>query len=331
LSTEHGAHCQRPLLRAAAVAVAGDTPRPQDLVAAPTADGRVRHRVGLDEQLVPRASLAPGPQPGKVMAVVRGRHAGLLAAVRELRPAEGVDAAGEARGAARARARGAVVPAVHACCGSHWCPVPVSRGAGPATRVLVELRPSGEVVEVAAAELDERDAAAAGRGRAAAAEEHGQPRGASGGRGASMARHAGSGGRECSRDREHGSRHRDRSRDGGQEGRVRDRHGERDRDRDRDRDLDRRRAGGGSSSRHGEQEHHGSSSRQQQQQQQQQQQRPPLRPSQLWVASLIRVRIVDKHIKGGWLYLKKGDGERGGGHHSVRRNRSQHGAQSVAE
>jgi hypothetical protein len=56
----------------------------EDLVAAPTADGRVRHRVGLDEALVPRASLAPGPQPGKVMEVVAGRHEGLLAAVREL-------------------------------------------------------------------------------------------------------------------------------------------------------------------------------------------------------------------------------------------------------
>lgn len=56
----------------------------EDLVAAPSADGRVRHRVGLDEALVPRARLAPGPQPGKVMEVAAGRHEGLLAAVREL-------------------------------------------------------------------------------------------------------------------------------------------------------------------------------------------------------------------------------------------------------
>ena len=53
-------------------------------MAAPTADGRVRHRVGLDEALVPRASLAPGPQPGKVMEVVGGRHEGLRCAVKEL-------------------------------------------------------------------------------------------------------------------------------------------------------------------------------------------------------------------------------------------------------
>lgn len=63
--------------------LAGEKAR-EDLVAAPSADGRVRHRVGLDEALVPRARLAPGPQPGKVMEVAAGRHEGLLAAVREL-------------------------------------------------------------------------------------------------------------------------------------------------------------------------------------------------------------------------------------------------------
>lgn len=62
-------------------------------MAAPSADGRVRHRVGLDEALVPRASLAPGPQPGKVMEVVDGRHQGLLAAVREV-----LDGTGACRG-----------------------------------------------------------------------------------------------------------------------------------------------------------------------------------------------------------------------------------------
>lgn len=62
-------------------------------MAAPSADGRVRHRVGLDEALVPRASLAPGPQPGKVMEVVGGRHQGLLAAVREV-----LDGTGACRG-----------------------------------------------------------------------------------------------------------------------------------------------------------------------------------------------------------------------------------------
>lgn len=61
----------------------GEKPK-EDLVAAPTADGRVRHRVGLDEALVPRSSLAPGPQPGKVMEVAAGRHEGLRCAVKEL-------------------------------------------------------------------------------------------------------------------------------------------------------------------------------------------------------------------------------------------------------
>lgn len=64
---------------------AGDKPK-QDLVAAPAADGTVRHRVGLDEQLVPRASVMPGPQVGKVMAVVAGPHAGLLCLVKEVLP-----------------------------------------------------------------------------------------------------------------------------------------------------------------------------------------------------------------------------------------------------
>lgn len=76
----------------------------EDLVAAPTADGRVRHRVGLDEALVPRASLAPGPQPGKVMEVVRGRHEGLLAAVREV-----LDGTGNTQGVSGCSAFGALL------------------------------------------------------------------------------------------------------------------------------------------------------------------------------------------------------------------------------
>lgn len=60
----------------------------QDLVAAPAADGTVRHRVGLDEKLVPRSALQAGPAPGKVMKVVGGRHQGLMCVVKEVLPAQ---------------------------------------------------------------------------------------------------------------------------------------------------------------------------------------------------------------------------------------------------
>jgi hypothetical protein len=50
----------------------------------------MRHRVGLDEKLVTRESLLPGPAVGKAMRLVGGRHEGLACVVREMRPpAEG--------------------------------------------------------------------------------------------------------------------------------------------------------------------------------------------------------------------------------------------------
>ena len=70
---------------AAAAAAAGDKPK-QDLVAAPAADGTVRHRVGLDEKLVPRAALQAGPVAGKAMSVVGGRHKGLMCVVKQVLP-----------------------------------------------------------------------------------------------------------------------------------------------------------------------------------------------------------------------------------------------------
>jgi hypothetical protein len=65
---------------------AGDKPK-QDLVAAPAADGSVRHRVGLDEVLVPRESLLPGPAVGKAMLLIAGRHEGMACVVKEMLPA----------------------------------------------------------------------------------------------------------------------------------------------------------------------------------------------------------------------------------------------------
>lgn len=64
---------------------AGDKPK-QDLVPALGADGRVRHTAGLDERLVPRSSVMRGPQPGKTMRIVSGRHEGLACVVLELLP-----------------------------------------------------------------------------------------------------------------------------------------------------------------------------------------------------------------------------------------------------
>ncbi|KAF6253119.1 DExH-box splicing factor binding site-domain-containing protein [Scenedesmus sp. NREL 46B-D3] len=242
----------------------GDKPR-QDLVAAPAADGGVRHRVGLDEALVPRASLAPGPAVGKAMALVAGRHAGLACVVRRLRP-------------------------------------PAQGSSGPG-RVLVELQPSHEVVEVAADELGEKGE----RGRAAAAAA------ANGGRPEKQQR---DGARE-------GSRGQDREQD-----RRRERSKEKEQDRGKGRDMDRERGG---SRRDDEQRHRSSrdsrdrsrsrsrdrdGERQRSsrggdgdggsRQRQQQQQRRVLAPSQLWLAQQIRVRVVDKRLQGGRLYLKKG-------------------------
>lgn len=75
-------HMKRPR-----VVKMGDKPK-EDLVAAPGADGRARHRIGLDEKLVPRSATLRGPRPGREMAVVAGRHAGLTCVVRELLPKE---------------------------------------------------------------------------------------------------------------------------------------------------------------------------------------------------------------------------------------------------
>lgn len=83
----------------------GDKPR-QDLVAAPGADGRPRHRVGLDEKLVPREQTLPGPRPGKAMRVVGGRHAGMGAVVVEVLPKQEGRSGETPRRGARAGSKG---------------------------------------------------------------------------------------------------------------------------------------------------------------------------------------------------------------------------------
>jgi G patch domain/KOW motif-containing protein len=55
---------------------------------APDADGRQRHRAGASDKLVPRASLLPGPRPGKAMRITAGRHQGLVGTVLEMLPVQ---------------------------------------------------------------------------------------------------------------------------------------------------------------------------------------------------------------------------------------------------
>ena len=62
---------------------------------APDADGRQRHVRKLDEKLVNRAELQPGPRAGKDMAVVAGKHGGLQCKVVELVPSKEEGAPGE--------------------------------------------------------------------------------------------------------------------------------------------------------------------------------------------------------------------------------------------
>ncbi|KAJ9507574.1 hypothetical protein QJQ45_019244, partial [Haematococcus lacustris] len=58
----------------------------QDLVLPPSANGRQRHVRHLDEQLVQRSETEPGPRPGKAMRVTGGKHAGLACQVIALLP-----------------------------------------------------------------------------------------------------------------------------------------------------------------------------------------------------------------------------------------------------
>jgi G patch domain/KOW motif-containing protein len=189
----------------------------------------------------------------------------------------------------------------------------------------VELKPSGEVVEVTAADLAERGTARAAAAAGAAAPSAGQQRQPD-----SSSDRRSREGRE-DRDRRDREGDRERERDRGREQRDRDpdrgargsreaadgRDGDRDRHRDRDRERgsDRDRGRGSDRDRGRERareqersrddpshkdERSGGSSKQRQQQPQ------TLPLHKLWVASLIRIRIVDKRIGGGKLYLKKG-------------------------
>ena len=58
--------------------------RREELVLAPDADGRQRHVRKLDEKLVKREELEPGPRPGKERVVGGGRHQDLRCQVIEV-------------------------------------------------------------------------------------------------------------------------------------------------------------------------------------------------------------------------------------------------------
>jgi G patch domain/KOW motif-containing protein len=176
----------------------------------------------------------------------------------------------------------------------------------------VRLHPSNEEVEVRASELGElRDAAAAA---AAARGGVGSGRPSSSGRGSEQERERSRGderARERARERDGGKRERDggsggsreRSREHGGGGDAkRHRGGSRDRDRDRDRgrerererERDRRgRGGGGSSGSDSDSDSSGGGPPP-----------PPARPT--WLFPSIRVRVLDKRLHGGGVYLKKG-------------------------
>lgn len=83
-----GAQSAGPISKPKGPRKMGDAPidqqtRREDLVLAPDADGRQRHVRKLDEKLVKREDIVPGPRKGKEMVVSGGRHQGLKCLVVE--------------------------------------------------------------------------------------------------------------------------------------------------------------------------------------------------------------------------------------------------------
>lgn len=191
------------------------------------------------------------------------------------------------------------------CCVVYIC------GTGPGS-VRVELQPSQEVVEVAADELGEKEQRKAATAAAAAdsrpdrqhrEQQRESSREQPGSRGDSV--------------RDRGAEDRDRERSSRDKGRERDKVPERDLDRhrqpehsrDRGRQDEQQHRSGSSMGRdkhYNGREAAGAADDRSRRRQQQQQERKAMPPSQLWLAPLIRVRVVDKRLQGGKLYLKKG-------------------------
>jgi G patch domain/KOW motif-containing protein len=164
----------------------------------------------------------------------------------------------------------------------------------------VRLHPSEEVVEVRCSELEDRQPPASTPAAAAAAGSSGRDSQHQNGGGSS------SRGREERNGREEGQRHREQQERGGsskrpgagaveaaEAGRPPDKRHRSEQEGSRGHGSDRHADG------HHHHHHHKDSSSKQQPQQQ------PAKQEPLWVAPLIRVRLLDKKASGGALYLKK--------------------------
>lgn len=157
-------------------------------------------------------------------------------------------------------------------------------GVGSSGRILVELRPSHEAVEVSADELADRGSSSRQEQRQQQ-QQHQEDRQHDRAQNGS---HSRAGARQ--------DPGRDRDRDGGRNQHSRQRDGDR-RSRHRDEDPQRQRHSSCDAvDRQADRQRH----------QHQQQRLQVLPPHKLWVAPLIRVRVVDKRLQQGRLYLKKG-------------------------
>jgi len=255
----------------------GDKPR-QDLVAAPSADGRPRHRVGLDEVLVPREQTLPGPRPGKQMAVMGGRHEGLRCVVKELLP----------------------------------------KVEGRSDRALVRLHPSHEEVEVRCSELGELGDGSGGKGKQQQAAEDERPSSRQQGGGGGSERRLssrgpdgkGKGEGDRSRDRGGGSkRYRGSSRErlnGAGNGDAKRHRGSKECEGGSDRHHHHHHRDSKHTSKHSSKHshHRHDPSSSSSSEEDASPTPPPARAT--WLFPSIRVRLLDKRMAGGRFYLKKG-------------------------
>ncbi|KXZ46948.1 hypothetical protein GPECTOR_39g442 [Gonium pectorale] len=301
----------------------GDKPRKQDLVLAPDANGRQRNVRTLDEQLVPRSAVLPGPQPSKAMRVISGPHAGLACTVLEALPrAEGQPE----RWRVRLAASDVDVEVAAAELGEKWEREPAQRqGAGTANGANGAggsdpgpWERSGSADKERGADRERERRSREGRDEeleeAGPRSRHGEGEERDGGRGGSRgherdgqrdaeSRRDRDAAREDDRERERddgGGKRKHRDRDDGEEGRhskkhhkreKRDKHEKKEK-RDKHGKKERRHKGASSS---GSEDEEGGSGREEEQ-----------RRGPTWLFPSIQVRIVDKRVRGGKLYLKKG-------------------------
>ncbi|CAI5499130.1 unnamed protein product [Closterium sp. Naga37s-1] len=288
----------------------GETRGPKpDLVASVGPDGKVRHVKPISEKLVER--VRPGPAKGKVMRIVEGRHEGLTGEVLEvveLGEGKGV----QVRLVLVSSEEVIVVKGKEVADLGSWEEEQAMkriRGEGAGDGEKRKVKENDHAGRRKALEMEEREEGERNRGRR------------EGGREAE---------KRIEKEKDDGSvaRDRDREREGGKdrerggesdrhEGkereRERDRVNERDRIRDSDRDRNRDSERGDGRERRMDKE---KSSRKEDKREQASTRHRAVREPSLsppppprrrpWLMPHIRVRIVDKRIHGGGLYLKKG-------------------------